>query len=150
MNFVICFIVAQPNDDIPVCKVKDIETNVVKLKHRNQLLHLYKSQNIVPYGTKIRPKQNKDQQAVIDFSARNHGAKPDMSSSDENEEDCSSDSSIELEFKRDSEPDDHDEDDDQDSSDNESSGEEQAIVNRPEVYTRYGMLVKPPDRYQPG
>ena len=139
-----------PNDDIPVYKVKDIETNVVKLKHRNQLLPLYKSQNLVTYGTKLRPKQKKDQHAVIDLSARNHGAKPDKSSSDENDEDCSSDSSIELEFKRDSEPDDHDEDDDQDSSDNESSEEEQAIVNRPEVYTRYGRLVKPPDRYQPG
>ena len=114
------------------------------------MLPLYKSQNLVTYGTKLRPKQKKDQHAVIDLSARNHGAKPDKSSSDENDEDCSSDSSIELEFKRDSEPDDHDEDDDQDSSDNESSEEEQAIVNRPEVYTRYGRLVKPPDRYQPG
>ena len=36
-------IVAQPNDDISVYRVKDIETNIVKLKHRNQLLPLYKS-----------------------------------------------------------------------------------------------------------
>ena len=57
-------VISQPNDDIPVYKVREIESNIVKVKHRNQLLPLYRAQDVVRGRTKKLVKRRTDKRSA--------------------------------------------------------------------------------------
>lgn len=57
-------VVCQPNVDIPVYKVKDMETNAIRNKHRNQLLPVYRAERIVP-PVKQRQQQLRKEKRII-------------------------------------------------------------------------------------
>lgn len=50
-------VISQPNTDIPVFEVKDMDTDVMRVKHRNQLLPMYRAEVLVPPKEKKKKKQ---------------------------------------------------------------------------------------------
>ena len=112
-------VVERLNTDVPVYKVKNLITGKIIVKHRNQLLVLFRSDEITParYQHKLKP--------TMDDS--------DIETKQADEE--SNESDI-----------DHDSDDDDDTVNHKIVVNQAPEVNRDEIRTRSGRLIRKPQR----
>lgn len=77
-------IIDQPDNNIPVYRVKELESDVVKTKHRNQLLPIFRTDDIINKPRRAKLKKKTSTETLL--------RRPDVLS--ENEEDESSDQFI--------------------------------------------------------
>ena len=154
-------VISQPNDDIPVYKVREIESNIVKVKHRNQLLPLYRAQDVVRGRTKKLVKRRTDKR-----SARS--GQSSLSSSHKSDIGSVTSSGVDVVFRRQSPGDVHVSDvpSQPESSDNDvvrhldgmtesdlstetdlstDSDEDERVVGR----SRFGRMIRQPLRFSP-
>ena len=136
-------VVDRPDSQIPVYKVKCIESKVFKLKHRNQLLPLYRShedEEIVEQPKKKKLVKKRSVRKMSSSSLCTTQVDVNSYSSDDDEgltlnKELDDGSNTEVVVRLNS-----------DSIDSDSNNDSEDNVG---YRTRYGRIIKPPDRYTP-
>ena len=64
--------------------MRDFESQTVKLKHRNQLLPLYRSENAVTVGANRKAKRKQNKEPIIELAANKHDKTSEETTDTEN------------------------------------------------------------------